>query len=30
MIEIYFSCFNAEKENYLTENISRTANVKFL
>lgn len=29
MIEIFFLHFNAEKENYLTEKVSRTANVKF-
>lgn len=30
MIAIFFLHFNAEKENYLRENISRTENVKFL
>lgn len=30
MIEIVFSFFNAEKEDYLIENISRIANMMFL
>lgn len=30
MIEIFFLHFNAENENYLTENVSRTANMKLL
>lgn len=30
MIEVVFSFFNAEKEDCLIENISRTANVMFL
>lgn len=30
IIEVFFMHFNAEKENYLRESISRTANVKFL
>lgn len=30
MVGMFFSLFNAVKESYLIENISRTANVKFL
>jgi len=30
MVGMFFSLFNAVKESYLKENISRTANVKFL